>query len=146
MMQQKTQFENENELEEVTTSILENKGLICKRQARIKGKIPDIIAYEKRSDQVLAIEVKLKNWKVGLYQAFLNRNLADFSFLCMPTKYITYIQDKLENDFDKMGIGLIEVDPENRKIYIKKTAEKNSIGSARKNMIKQIICDKGGEK
>jgi hypothetical protein len=133
-------FKNESEAEELVVSSLEKKfGLLCKRQVQINGKKPDIIAYESVSDSLIGIEIKLKDWKKGLYQSYLNKNLVDYSYLCMPNNYYNLINNRMNGEFEKIGIGFMEIYYYNQDIHLKKRAEKNIIEKSRKEEIKKQI-------
>lgn len=145
-MQQNILSENESKVEELVALVVEEKWkYACKRQVPVNGKIPDIVAYNSNSDTLIAVEIKLKNWKRGLYQAFLNKNIADFSFLCMPKNFYKEIRDKIYDDLKKTGLGFLEIDSHNQEILIKKIPEKNVIRDERREKLKKIVCGNGGE-
>lgn len=144
MMQGNIQFRNEAHAEKTVAVLMEEKWkCMCKRQVPINGKIPDIIGYNKRSDTTFAIEIKLKNWKKGICQAFLNKNLVDYSFLCMPIKPYSGLKNRIQKNLELTGLGFIVVDPMREDILMKKIPQKNNINKIRKENLKQLIFEDG---
>lgn len=138
--QQNMIFRTESEAEDLVVSIVQDKWKYkCKRQFQINGKIPDIIAYKKSSDSLITVEIKLKNWKRVLYQAFINKNISDFSFICMPKNSYSPIKDKINDDLRKTGLGFVEIDPLENELIIKKIPEKNDLDFKRRENLQKIF-------
>jgi len=147
MMQHDMKYKVESKAEEFIVSVFEQKWkLVCKRQLPIHGKIPDVIAYSKKNDKLFAVEVKIRNWKRGIYQAFNNKNIVDYSLLCMPKDSYQFVKSKISDDLTITGIGFLEFDVTKKEILIKKIPEKNSIDFNRKENLKKILLKPEGEK
>ncbi len=75
--------------------------------------IPDIMI---KSDELICIEAKLKNWKRALIQAYKYRTFSQKSYVYMDEDYI---KSPLENidEFKKFNVGLAGVSNERINIY-----------------------------
>ena len=81
--------------------------------------IPDYVLFEKTKKNIkyiLSIELKLKNWKQGLIQAFRYKNFSNDVFLVIDSKNISSALKQI-NDFVKYNVGLASFD-ENKNFYI----------------------------
>ena len=72
--------------------------------------IPDIVFtncnQNNTIEQVIAIELKLRNWKKALLQAFRYRSFANLSFVILDDTHITSAMLNIE-EFKKSNIGLL---------------------------------------
>lgn len=67
--------------------------------------------YRKAVKQSIAIEVKLKNWKRALKQAYRYKWFSEKSFVCLPHSNIKPAIKNIHS-FQKINVGLIELSPE----------------------------------
>lgn len=67
----------------------------------------DYVCIDKRKDKIVAIEVKVRNWKKALRQAINYRICAHKVYVALWREYIHCIDKKRFEDF---GIGILEVD------------------------------------
>lgn len=80
----------------------------CREVPLITKKI-DLVVFEISSSEIIAIEVKVSNWKRALQQALYYRLCADRTFVALWHEYIHRIKPEL---FKEKGIGLLEVNGE----------------------------------
>lgn len=73
---------------------------------------PDVLLKPKRGKKIITIEVKLKNWKRALQQAYKYRSFSDIAFICMDAKNINPALANIEL-FKKSNIGLISINEKN---------------------------------
>ena len=122
-------FKNEQEMVWTLISILKNKSLSI-NQARdfiimreVEGLVgrPDILLKSKKSKKIITIELKLKNWKRALAQAYKYKSFSDISYVCMDESNVDAVLKHLDM-FEKYNIGLIHLMllHHMQKIYIKK--------------------------
>lgn len=84
----------------------------CKEVPLLDNSI-DLVAYDNKFSKIIAVEVKVANWKRALQQAMLYQ-------LCAHQVYVALWSNSLNkinlNNFNELGIGLISVDGTARKI------------------------------
>lgn len=117
-------FETEQEMVIALISILKNKSLSI-NQARdfvimqeVEGLVgrPDILLKSKKNKKIITIELKLKNWKRALAQAYKYKSFSDISYVCMDESNIDSVLKHLDM-FEKYNIGLITIS-KNKKVNI----------------------------
>ena len=117
-------FETEQEMVIALISILKNKSLSI-NQARdflimeeVEGLVgrPDILLKSKKNKKIITIELKLKNWKRALAQAYKYKSFSDVSYVCMDEAYLNSVEKHLDM-FEKYNIGLITIS-KNKKVKI----------------------------
>lgn len=114
-------FQTEKELVIALISTLEEKKLRLEKVKdffileEIEGMIgrPDILLKTKNGKKIITIEVKLKNWKRALQQAYKYRSFSDVAFICMDDKNINPALTNMDL-FKKSNIGLISIDSKNK--------------------------------
>ena len=74
----------------------------------IAGRYADLLAY--RPEEIVAIELKLEDWKGALRQGMAYQLGADRAFVAMP---LARVQDvwRRRDAFEREGIGLLAIDP-----------------------------------
>lgn len=70
--------------------------------------IPDYVCFSKNDGDinVISFELKLKNWREAVIQAFRYRSFSDYSFVVLPQETAKKAQSHIEF-FSKYGIGLV---------------------------------------
>ncbi len=68
--------------------------------------------FDYRKTQFIAIEVKISNWKQGLYQAWKYSSFAEKSYLAL---HKDYAKDVVIDLFEKYNVGLIILDESDEK-------------------------------
>ncbi len=118
-------FYLELELIKPVSSYFKNQGYVIKREVRIGFCRADFVAFKK--DKVVAVELKLKDWKKAMIQLKNYQLGADFVFLAVPLFRVYTILRKTEYYFKKDGIGLLVIEEKNcevRKIIDAKPSKK----------------------
>lgn len=70
--------------------------------------IPDFVCFSKLDTgiKVVSFELKLKNWKGAMIQAFRYRSFSDYSYVVLPEETASKAFNHIEL-FKKYGIGLV---------------------------------------
>lgn len=92
-------------------------GYRVKREVPMKNKVIDIVCQD--DEEIIAIEVKVRNWKKALKQAIIYQLCANKTYVALYHKYSRCIKKQL---FLRYGVGLIEIDGS---IIIKIESQKN---------------------
>jgi hypothetical protein len=95
----------ELEAEALLGDLLRGAGWVVTRQLELGGRRVDIAAA--RGDQAIAVELKLKEWRIALSQAYLNRAYFDGSYLAVPR---TRLATAPLSNILELGIGLMVFD------------------------------------
>lgn len=105
-------FVSEKEMSDTLRSLLEEitKDNNCFFEEELKGitGIPDYVLYEKYESTVsyiISFELKLKNWKQAIKQAFRYRNFSNDSIVILDEYVIELALSNLDY-FEKYNIGL----------------------------------------
>ena len=107
-------FYLELELIKPVTDFFENQGYHVKQEVRIGFHRADLVAF--KDTKVIAIELKLKDWKKALLQAKNYQLGADYVYVVFPLMKSYTILRKAEHVFKKEGIGLLIVNEESGKV------------------------------
>ena len=143
MMQRKRSCRRESEVESVVLNALGSEtGLIFRSQLTINGRIPDVVAYECESDSLIGIEIKLRDWRRGLYQAFLNRAFVDLSYLCLPDDSVSSGRIPVD-EIMGCGVGLMSVDCTNHRISIHQKPTRGMVSEERRAAMKKLMSEGG---
>jgi len=111
-------FATESEMAEVMDMVLARRlkfnQITSKREFRCPLGVPDFLLFRecaKTIAYVTVLELKLKNWRKGLYQAFKYRSYANSAYVALDAYHI---KDALNNIslFEKFNIGLASIDLE----------------------------------
>lgn len=118
-------FQTERELVISLIDMLENNKVKIKNikdffiLQEVDGMIgrPDILLKSKTNKKIITIEVKLKNWKRALQQAYKYRSFSDVAYICMDEKNVKPALENLDL-FKKCNIGLLTINSKNKiRIY-----------------------------
>ena len=117
-------FATEQEMVIALISILKSKSLSINRtrdfviMQEVEGLVgrPDILLKSKKNKKIITIELKLKNWKRALAQAYKYKSFSDISYVCMDESNIDSVLKHLDM-FEKYNIGLITIS-KNKKVTI----------------------------
>ena len=122
-------FYRECELVKPVYDYFKNQDYKIRREVRIGYCRADLVAF--KQEEVVAIELKLNDWKKGLIQAKNYQLGADFVYLAVPLLKSYGILRKAEYYIKKEGIGLLIVTENNcevRKIIDAKPSKKKIAG------------------
>lgn len=117
-------FRTEQEMVIALISMIKNKSLSI-NEARdflimqeVEGLVgrPDIMLKSKKNKKIITIELKLKNWKRALAQAYKYKSFSDVSYVCMDESNYDSVVKHIDM-FKKYDIGLITIS-RNKKIRI----------------------------
>jgi len=118
-------FYQELELIKPLSDYFKKQGYIIKHEVKIGFCRADLIAFKK--DEVIAIELKLKDWKKAIFQAKNYQFGCDYVYLAVPLMRVYNIIKKAEHLLMKDGIGLLVVTEDScevRKIIEAKPSKK----------------------
>jgi hypothetical protein len=118
-------FYRELELIKPLSDYFKKQGYIIKHEVKIGFCRADLIAYKK--DEVIAIELKLKDWKKAIIQAKNYQLGCDYVYLAFPLMSVYNIIKKAEHLLKKEGIGLLIITEDScevRKIIEAKPSKK----------------------
>lgn len=90
------------------------------------SKNTDRVTFHQNNTQFIAIEVKIKDWMQGLYQAWRYNSFAEKSYLAIYKKYANGIDINL---FRQYNVGLIVFDEENITVLNKPKNNKFSLNT-----------------
>lgn len=85
----------------------------------------DLVGF--KNDKVVAVELKLNDWKKALVQAKNYQLGADYVYLAFPLKKSSYILKKTKDILKKEGIGFLVINEKNcevKKILEARTSKK----------------------
>lgn len=83
-------------------------------EVRLFSRNIDLIA--KKKSKIVSIELKVRNWKKGIQQSYLNLRVANYSYLALPDPIWNRINRRIYVDAFTHGIGLLSVDGTVRQI------------------------------
>jgi len=96
--------QSEERLTDALQEHLKAMGMKTAREVSIESKRIDIVAYD--GSELMAVEVKVSNWKRAFQQALTYRFGADRVYIAMAEEYIHRVDRKL---LESYGIGLISM-------------------------------------
>ena len=109
-----TSFSYEHEFIEPVTSYFQKQSFMVCYEIRIGFCRADLIAYN--TETVIAVELKLSDWKKAVVQAKNYQLGAEFVYIAFPLKKSYLVMRKAENTLKKERIGLLVIDEETREV------------------------------
>ena len=97
---------SERRLADVMINYLRKENHVVAREVQYYGKSIDIVAMPFDSDRLIAVEVKVANWKKAIKQAAINQTVAEECYVAM---YAGYIHRVDLQQLQKCELGLISV-------------------------------------
>ncbi len=76
----------------------------------------DLVFKDRDKNHLIAIEVKMSDWKRALKQALLNTTYCHYSYIAMPKRTVAILNKEI---FKESGIGVIAVHEDNCKVVVK---------------------------
>lgn len=99
----------EDELRVPVQKLFPSDQYFCKSEVRFGLKRIDMLFRRKiDSQEIIAVELKLKDWKRAIWQAISNRQVATYSYVALPSKRAKVVDQQL---MVSLGLGLIVTDP-----------------------------------
>jgi predicted transcriptional regulator len=90
----------------------------CKLVVNIDGKYSASYSLtDSTSENIIAIEAKVRDWKSGIRQAMRYKEYADYSYLAIYENNVSACFENIEV-FKRLGIGLIGVSDEGIKVHL----------------------------
>src|SRR5439155_10828360 len=112
------------------------------REYFAKGQVPfglkriDLVFKRKHdTSEIVAVELKLRDWRRAVWQAVHNRQVATYSYIALPSKCVSAV-DKLA--LAKLGLGLIRVDVRSATIFLN-AAPSRYVNSRMSDEISKIV-------
>lgn len=90
-------------------SFLERQGYRVRDEVRFNGRIADLVGA--RDGEVVAVELKLDDWREALTQARAYQVGAPLSYVALPRPTACEVADRNRDAFAADGVGLVAVDP-----------------------------------
>ena len=99
-------FKLEKELYAPIEKFLQDKHHQCTREVSFYDRKIDIVAQNKSNNEVTAIELKMKEWKKAMQQAFIYSTVADYVYVAMPAAKTKLID---VGKYMELGIGVLAI-------------------------------------
>ncbi len=113
---------DEAELVEIVKEYFLKNNFKINTEVQMYSKRIDVVCIDLVTQEVYAIEVKLKNWKRAIQQALTYRLCADYSYIAIPGEIYHNIDMK---HISQHGIGVIAITQ--GEVNIRKPALKSTI-------------------
>jgi hypothetical protein len=124
----------EKRVETQLAAYYRSQDCVVLRQAPFSRKRIDIVKKGKDDEQVVAIEIKLKDWQDGLRQARVNAIACDQSYLAIWHQHSAAALSN-KKVFEDAGIGLVIIDA----TFVPRI-EVESQGAAPSQVIRDYFC------
>nr|WP_315252363.1 hypothetical protein [uncultured Flavobacterium sp.] len=101
-------FESEQDMSKIFEKFLkDNFGNTYVKEYKGLFGVPDFVYYDKRDEKIelIAFELKLKNWKQAIKQAFRYKSFSNLSYVVIPSVSVDPAFKNIEL-FKKYNIGL----------------------------------------
>jgi len=125
-------FYLEIELRKPVIDYFKNKGYKIRREIKIGYCKADIIAY--KNDHVIAVELKLQQWKKAIIQSKNYQLGTDFVYIAVPLMKSYNILRKAKHLLEKEGIGLLTINEKTCEVkeIIKPKKSQKKLGTIKK--------------
>ena len=125
----------EENLREPVHRFFENKNYSVFDEVRLFQRGIDIIA--KRRSTIIAVELKMRNWRRAVQQACLDLRVSNYAFIALPETIWSRIDRRIYYEAYNHGIGLLSVDGEARQI-MRPDRSKRIQPSLRRSFLKRL--------
>ncbi len=106
----------EDELRDPVERLFPDKEFIVRREVPFGLKRIDLVFKSKSDEQdIIAVELKLRNWKRAVWQAVHNRQIATRSYIAMPEGSAPHVDRAM---LRSLGLGLIVTDMKKARVLI----------------------------
>lgn len=100
-------YQKERELVKPVKEYFESKNYSTFEEVKLFARNIDVVA--KRGNDIVAIELKLRDWRRALAQACLNLRVSNFSYIALPEPIWDRINKSVYTASIEQGIGLLSV-------------------------------------
>jgi len=125
----------EENLRKPVRHFFENKNYSVFDEVRLFQRGIDIIA--KRRNIIIAVELKMRDWRRAVQQAYLDLRVSDYALIALPETLWSRISRKIYYEAYNHGLGLLSVDGEARQI-MRPERSKTIQPSLRRNFLKRL--------
>lgn len=126
----------EERLRKPVHKFLESENYTVFDEVRLFSRRIDIIA--KRRSNLVAVELKVRDWRKAIRQACLNLRVSDFSFIALPELALSRASEIVRSEAHHWGIGLLSVNGTARKI-VKPVHSMRMQTNLRKVFLKNLV-------
>lgn len=124
-------FSYEAELVMPVRTYFEQDGFTVFHEVRIGFCRADLVACT--DETVIAVELKLADWKKAMVQAKNYQLAAEYVYLAFPLKKTNLVLKRASDQLDQEGIGLLSVNEQDQSIQVQQEAKKSKKMFARLN-------------
>jgi len=111
-----------------------------KREVPLLSKWIDIIGYDEKTDIVIAVEVKVRDWKRAFRQAMRYKLCSDETYVAL---YDEYIENVDIDKFKKHGIGVISIKEDREIEFVLEPAKNEDYHQSLKRKVIDYLRDHG---
>lgn len=115
-------YVKEEELRKPVRDYFEKKEYVVFDEIALFARNIDVIA--KRRNEIVSVELKLREWKKAINQACLNQRVSNYSFVALPEPVWDRIDRRIYAVSFEQGIGLLSVDGVTRQIMRPRRSER----------------------
>jgi len=115
-------YVKEEELRKPVHDYFEKKEYVVFDEIALFTRNIDVIA--KRRNEIVSVELKLRDWKKAINQACLNQRVSNYSFVALPEPVWDRIDRRIYAVSFEQGIGLLSVDGVTRQIMRPRHSER----------------------
>ncbi len=133
----------EEDLKAGLKSFFRSHGYRAYTEVRMINRWVDLVAV--KENEIVAVELKISDWKQALRQAVAYQLGADYSFVAMPFKHACNAY-KNRYWFQKEGVGLIAIRPHHKdiRVFLEPDRSTRMMPIVRDNLF--IVLELNGEK
>lgn len=99
----------ERELEAPVFALFPTSEFHCYEQVPLGRKRIDLVFVHRRDGHAVSVELKVSDWKHALWQAAVNSQVSDLSYVAVWHEYV-HRATKHADLFDSYGVGIIAVE------------------------------------
>jgi hypothetical protein len=128
-------YQKEKELINPVKEYFESRNYATFEEVKLFARNIDIIA--RKGNDIASIELKLRDWKRALAQAYLNLRVSNYSYVALPEPIWNRIDKRIYTASIEHGIGLLSVDGVT-KLVLRPERSKRIQPQLRKNFFKEL--------
>jgi hypothetical protein len=121
----------ENDLAAPVVSLFPSPSFECFEQVPLARKRIDLVFVQRRKPLTISVELKIENWRKALWQATVNFQVSQESYIALWHRYI-HRAEKQMDVLRAYGVGLIVVEYDIARIVLPSTEPVRRIPARRK--------------